>query len=77
MFMLRSGEDDFETLKTIDVMEAEGAVIVAITPNGMAQHVGAMVPHQRFQIWARVADSAHIKRIDAAISKDLYGDDEA
>ncbi len=70
-FMFRSGEDDFDTLKTIDAMEHAGAVVVAITSAGTATFVGALASHQRFQIWARIENDAHIERVDDAISEAL------
>ena len=72
--MVRSAEDDFNALRMIDAMEAAGAIVVALTANGTATYDGALAPHNRFQVWARVQNDDHIDRIDEAIETAL--DDE-
>lgn len=72
-FMMRSCEDDFVALKTIDAMESVGATVVSITVRGQETYSGALAPHLQYIVWARVRDDAHIDEIDAAIERKLEG----
>jgi hypothetical protein len=69
--MVRSAEDDFTALRTMNAMESAGAEVFALTPYGTAIHLGALQAHQRFQVWAKVASDAVIDAIDAAIDKEF------
>lgn len=69
--MMRSAEDDFAALKTADAMEAAGATVITLTPNGQAQYPTALAPHVRYIVWARVRDDAHIAAVDKAIAAEF------
>lgn len=69
--MKRNAEDDFYALLMCDAMERAGATVVAITPNGTDKYSGAIDPHVRFIVWARVRDDAHIKAVDREIDSEF------
>lgn len=77
--MLRHAEDDFSALLVARGMAKAGAEVFSITNNGPAwpQGMGLVVAvedyirRQKFIVWARVRDEAHITECDEAISKCL------
>lgn len=68
--MVRSAEDDFAALTMMNAMESEGATVFAITPDGLGQYDGALAPHQRFKVWAKVEKDADINAVDEAIERE-------
>lgn len=70
-FMVREAEDSLVAMLTANGMEAAGANVISITYNGQHQHYGAMAPHSRFIVFAKVRDEAHIRKIDRAIEDAL------
>jgi hypothetical protein len=71
IIMNRWAEDDMVATLTAQAMEDEGAQVISITYNGSAKYDHAMAPHSRYIVFARATDSAHVDRIDKAISKKL------
>lgn len=76
--MLRHASDDFTALLTANGMAKAGAEVFSITNNGPAQPNSMAAPHvtdhirpQKFIVWARVRDDAHIAECDEAIEKCL------
>lgn len=76
--MLRHAEDDFSALLIASGMTAAGAEVFSITNNGPAQPNAMFAPHvtdhirpQKFIVWARVLDAAHMDECDKAISERL------
>jgi len=69
--MMRSAEDDFVAMRTANGMEKAGAVVFSITSNGERSHFGAMAPHTRFIVWAKVANDEMIDVVDESISREL------
>jgi len=69
MILRRNAEDDVEALRVANTMEDYGALVIAITPDGEATYPGAMAPHCRLVVWARIEDDAQqIARLDRAIA---------
>jgi hypothetical protein len=69
--MFRSAEDDYCAMITANAMESAGAGVFAITPHGTSTHDGALAPHQRFQVWAKVESDDKIAAVDAAIEREM------
>ena len=79
--MLRHAEDDFDALLTASGMTQAGGEVFSITSNGPARPKGGFgfAPQmedyhrpQKFIVWARVRDNAHIDDCDKAIGKCRY-----
>ena len=69
--IMRNAETDFEAMKIADAMLSCGADVFSVTFDGQRTHHGAMAPHSRFIVWAKVENREHITRIDEAIDKNL------
>ncbi len=75
--MLRHANDDFFALLTADAMTEGGGEVFSITNNGPARpHAFSQFREdherpQKFIVWARVRDAAHMSEIDALIEKKL------
>jgi hypothetical protein len=69
--MMRGAEDDFIAMQTANGMEAAGATVFSITPNGQRTYPGALAPHTRFIVWAKVGNDEMIDMVDRAIGKEL------
>ena len=76
--MLRHAESDFSALLIASGMTKAGAEVFSVTNNGPARpnafatvHMEDHIKPQKFIVWARVRDNAHIGECDAAIEKCL------
>ncbi len=76
--MLRHASDDFIALLTANGIANAGGEVFSVTNNGHAQPTGFAQPEradyerpQKFIVWARVRDKAHMDECDKEISKCL------
>lgn len=68
--MVRHAESDFDVLKISNAMESVGAVVFAITNDGTSTYQGALAPHNRFQVWAKITSDDMCDVVDAAVEKE-------
>lgn len=76
MIMFRNAEDEHVALGIANGMESAGATVIAITPDGEATHPGALAPHMRLVVWARITDGSQIDHVDEAIARERGFDED-
>lgn len=69
--MQRVFRDDFDALRAAEAGMLADAVLVTIVPVEPQK-----LEFGRTRVYWRVLDDAHIERVDKAISKELYPDEE-
>ncbi len=69
-FIRRTAEDQWDVPLVAEAIESCGGEVVAINSIDQATHEGALKPHWRYEIWARVEPDT-FDEIDEAIEKAL------
>lgn len=69
--IMRLANDHFIALQIANGMEEAGANVFNVTSNGQATYDGALAPHTRYVVWAKVKNDKMADLVDEAIDKAL------